>query len=656
MAQYHYDEAGNMAAYFVLTFLSLVLVPLSFSYVPTTKKAVKAPPPACECSACVDHREALRKRSQRPWYRPQIGTKALFTLGGWVVFGLLVYKIATTVDESKMYDPFQILGVSLSATEQEIKRHYKKLSIKFHPDKVKLSGNDTLDSVAERFVELTKAYKALTNEEIRKNWEQYGHPDGRQEMSMGIAIPLWIIESKNNIWVLGVYGLVFGGALPLLVGRWWFGSRSYTKDGVHAKTAESFFKTLREESTLEDTIRTLATAWKFEKQRNAVPSKPSSDQEINRLAGEISSRSGQQWTSKSDDALTRRALVLMWSHLLRIPVKEPLVQKEQENFLVHSQVLLTSLLNITLSRNWLNTSVHVIHLSAYLTQALAPSSDPNNILLQLPGVTSDDLKELPSRSGGQIESFIGRLKEKEDSRVANIEAAAKRWGHLDVVDVSYKVLGERIIPAGSFVNLVMKLRVVPPLSSPEVSKKSIVPNSAASVDAEEAFLQSRKEADDLPQNSVSPGAAHAPFYPASRRPQWWAILCDDKLGKVIVPPVKIVDVPFATGGEKDYRTYKTQFQAPNQVGSFVWKVLFVSDTFVGEDVSADATLNLEDPAKLEEQLREDEISDPEEDSLAGQMALMKGGSVKRASARDESDDESTTDGEQEEADSSSDSD
>lgn len=65
---------------------------------------------------------------------------------------------------------------------------------------------------------------------------------------------------------------------------------------------------------------------------------------------------------------------------------------------------------------------------------------------------------------------------------------------------------------------------------------------------------------------------------------------------------------------------------------------------------------MEDPAKLEEQLREDEISDPEEDSLAGQMALMKGGSVKRASARDESDDESTTDGEQEEADSSSDSD
>jgi preprotein translocase subunit Sec63 len=60
---------------------------------------------------------------------------------------------------------------------------------------------------------------SLTDETIRKNWELYGHPDGRQEVSMGIALPSWIIEGKNNVWVLGVYALVFGGALPLMVVR-----------------------------------------------------------------------------------------------------------------------------------------------------------------------------------------------------------------------------------------------------------------------------------------------------------------------------------------------------------------------------------------------------------------------------------------------------
>jgi translocation protein SEC63 len=57
----------------------------------------------------------------------------------------------------------------------------------------------------------------------------------------------------------------------------------------------------------------------------------------------------------------------------------------------------------------------------------------------------------------------------------------------------------------------------------------------------------------------------------------------------------------------------------------------------------------------DEQHQEDEISDPEEDSLAGQMAAMRGGSVKKRLG--ESDDESSTDEDEAGAnDSSSDSD
>ena len=57
---------------------------------------------------------------------------------------------------------------------------------------------------------------------------------------------------------------------------------------------------------------------------------------------------------------------------------------------------------------------------------------------------------------------------------------------------------------------------------------------------------------------------------------------------------------------------------------------------------------------VEEQDREDEISDPEEDTLAGQMAAMRGGSVKKR--KEESDEESSTDDEAAANDSSSDSD
>jgi len=52
---------------------------------------------------------------------------------------------------------------------------------------------------------------------------------------------------------------------------------------------------------------------------------------------------------------------------------------------------------------------------------------------------------------------------------------------------------------------------------------------------------------------------------------------------------------------------------------------------------------------------EDDISDPEEDSLAGQMAMMRGGSVKKRHAESD-DDDSDTDGDEKNDDSSDDSD
>ena len=79
----------------------------------------------------------------------------------------------------------------------------------------------------------------------------------------------------------------------------------------------------------------------------------------------------------------------------------------------------------------------------------------------------------------------------------------------------------------------------------------------------------------------------------------------------------------------------------------------VSDSFVGEEVWAPITLRVEEPAAIEEV--EDDISEPDEDSLAGQMAIMKGGKVKRQDEY-ESDDESETDEEEAGDDSSSDSD
>lgn len=59
--------------------------------------------------------------------------------------------------------------------------------------------------------------KALTDDEARRNWEKYGNPDGPGAMSFGIALPSWIVEKENSVWVLGLYALVFMVALPTAV-------------------------------------------------------------------------------------------------------------------------------------------------------------------------------------------------------------------------------------------------------------------------------------------------------------------------------------------------------------------------------------------------------------------------------------------------------
>lgn len=59
--------------------------------------------------------------------------------------------------------------------------------------------------------------QALTDEEAKKNWDLYGNPDGPSAMSFGIALPSWIVQKENSVWVLGLYALVFMVALPVMV-------------------------------------------------------------------------------------------------------------------------------------------------------------------------------------------------------------------------------------------------------------------------------------------------------------------------------------------------------------------------------------------------------------------------------------------------------
>lgn len=67
-------------------------------------------------------------------------------------------------------DCYEVLGISRNATDAEIKKAYRKMAIKFHPDK-----NPDDETAEEKFKEAAEAYEILSSPEKRQRYDQFGH-------------------------------------------------------------------------------------------------------------------------------------------------------------------------------------------------------------------------------------------------------------------------------------------------------------------------------------------------------------------------------------------------------------------------------------------------------------------------------------------------
>ncbi len=97
-------------------------------------------------------------------------------------------------------DYYDVLGVSKGASEAEIKKAYRKLAIKYHPDK-----NPGDSEAEERFKEAAEAYEVLGNAEKRRQYDQFGHAGMGGASGFGGAG-----MSMDDIFEQ--FGDIFGGA------------------------------------------------------------------------------------------------------------------------------------------------------------------------------------------------------------------------------------------------------------------------------------------------------------------------------------------------------------------------------------------------------------------------------------------------------------
>ncbi|XP_074266468.1 dnaJ protein ERDJ2A-like [Silene latifolia] len=126
------EENSSLFPIFILTMMALPLVPCTIVKLCRAAKK-KSKSLHCQCVVCSRsgkyHKSLFKRISNFSTY----SNLTLVLL--WVIMGFLAYYIKNMSSELQIFEPFSILGLQPGASDSEIKKSYRRLSVQYHPDK-----------------------------------------------------------------------------------------------------------------------------------------------------------------------------------------------------------------------------------------------------------------------------------------------------------------------------------------------------------------------------------------------------------------------------------------------------------------------------------------------------------------------------------------
>ncbi len=149
-------------------------------------------------------------------------------------------------------DYYEVLGVAKTATPEELKKAYRKLAIKYHPDK-----NPGNKEAEEKFKEAAEAYDVLSDPEKRQKYDQFGHnmgPQGFPGGGGGFSAGGFTMED-----IFSQFGDIFGGHGGFDMGG--FGSAAGGRPRKRQRRGDDLRITLK--LTLEDIAKGVSKTLKL---------------------------------------------------------------------------------------------------------------------------------------------------------------------------------------------------------------------------------------------------------------------------------------------------------------------------------------------------------------------------------------------------------